>query len=451
MSRMKQINLLKAMWLTWQAGKMTEEQRLALQKQRLIKLVQYAKKNSPYFAELYKDIGEAFNLSDLPPTNKVDLMAHFDKWCTDRSITLEKVNAFMRNTDNIGRLMDKKHLVFTTSGSTGNPSVVIYDQTTMNIASGLSVLRAYARGEDLKAFLKKGKRSASLFADNGFYLGCGSIRYQLHKMPWKKNQMVNIDVKTPMKEIVEKLNSFQPAMLGGYPTALELLADEQKAGRLHIAPAVVMTGGEYLSDTVRNELKNTFGGYVQTNYSCTEGGTVAHECRNQHFHINEEWLIIEAVDKQNRPVPDGVQSDKLLLTNLANLTQPFIRYEVTDRIILHHEPCGCGKTTPWLEIEGRTDDILTFENGVRIAPLSLYVLLKEIHGISRFQLVKRDNNLMELRLIANDKQTAFEIARKQLSEYLHKNGVVADIILSDTEPQVHPKSGKFKHVLYMKE
>lgn len=91
---------------------------------------------------------------------------------------------------------------------------------------------------------------------------------------------------------------------------------------------------------------------------------MACECRERHFHVNDDWLIVEPVDAEGKPVPDGVLSDKILLTNLFNYTQPFIRYEVTDRVIIHHEPCHCGNLSPWLELEGRTDDITTFvENG----------------------------------------------------------------------------------------
>lgn len=66
-----------------------------------------------------------------------------------------------------------------------------------------------------------------------------------------------------------------------------------------------MTGGEYLSDSLRQRLSNTFGCYVQTSYSCTEGGTVACECRQKHLHINDDWLIIEPVDKDGQPVQDA--------------------------------------------------------------------------------------------------------------------------------------------------
>lgn len=108
---MKQISLLKAMYLTHKAGKMSTSERMSLQQRRLRDLVFYAKENSPYYAELYKDVGEAFSLTDLPATNKVALMKHFDRWVTDRSITREIVDSFMADTSNVGKKMDGKYLV----------------------------------------------------------------------------------------------------------------------------------------------------------------------------------------------------------------------------------------------------------------------------------------------------------------------------------------------------
>lgn len=258
----------------------------------------------------------------------------------------------------------------------------------------------------------------------------------------------------PISQIVDELNAFQPAMLGGYPTILELLVDEQKSGRLHISPVIIMTGGEYLSNHLREKLSEAFHCYVQTNYSCTEAGTIACECTEQHFHINDDWVIIEPVDKDNKPVPDGVQSDKILLTNLYNYTQPFIRYEVTDRIVMHHEPCACGNISPWLTIEGRVDDIVTFmedEKEIKIAPLAIYAILKEIHGIQRFQIVAHKDNKLELRINPSSgysKEEVFESACIALRRFLASHGIHhAEISLSTGEPKQHPLSGKFKHVI----
>jgi len=215
-----------------------------------------------------------------------------------------------------------------------------------------------------------------------------------------------------------------------------------------------MTGGEYLSKQLREELSKTFQCYVQTNYSCTEGGTIACECTEQHFHINDDWVIVEPVDKNNNPVPDGVQSDKILLTNLYNYTQPFIRYEVTDRVVMHHEPCACGNVSPWLTIEGRVDDIITFrEDGkeIKIAPLAIYATLKEIHEIQRFQIVAHKDNKLELRInpvCGSSKEEVFESAGVALKRFLASHGVHhVELSLSAEEPKQHPQSGKFKHVI----
>lgn len=444
------MNLLKAMYLTHKAEKMSAEKRIELQQQRLNDLVAYAKANSPYYKELYKEIGETFSLTDLPATNKVALMENFDNWMTDRNVTKKKVDHFMSDLSNVGKKMDGKYLVYTTYGSTGNPCVVLYDEATINVASAIGVLRSFARRQDMKEFMRQGKKNAALFADGGFYLASGSVKYNLNKMPWKKNKMKTYDVRNKTQDIVDMLNEYQPTMIGSYPTALELLAYEQESGNLNVSPVIIMTGGENLSDEVRERLSKVFNCYVQTNYSCTEGGTVACECTEHHFHVNDDWVILEAVDKNNQPVPFGTQSSKVLLTNLANKVCPLIRFEITDRIVMHNEPCACGNTRPWLTIEGRTDDILTFENNIKIAPLSLYAIIKEIHEIQRFQLIQVKRNELELRLIANDKKKAFAEAKKAVNEYLLQNGVACEIYLSDKLPQVNAHSGKFKHIIAMK-
>lgn len=315
---MKQISLLKAMYLTHKAEKMSTQKRMKLQQRRLQDLVSYVKVNSPYYAELYKETGETFSLADLPVTNKAALMEHFDSWMTDKSITRKKVDNFMSDISNVGKKMDGKYLVYTTSGSTGDPCIVLYDKTAINVSSAISVLRSFARKQDRKAFIKQGKKNVALFAEGGFYLATGSVKYNLRKMPWKKNVMKVFDVRKRTQDIVDMLNDYQPSMIGSYPTALELLANEQEKGKLHINPIIIMTGGEHLSEAVRGRLSKVFGCYVQTNYSCTEGGTVACECTEYHFHVNDDWIILESVDENNQPVPFGMQSSKVLLTNLAN-------------------------------------------------------------------------------------------------------------------------------------
>ena len=448
------IGMFQAMQICTRYKKMSEEERSAFRDKRLRQMVEWARENSLYYSKLYKNIGADFKLSDLPPVSKSDLMEHWDEWVTDQTITLSEVNEFMRNLDNIGRKFKGKYLVFTTSGSTGNPLVALCDNTTNNVMGAVNVLRSFARKKDVSAFIRHGGKSIGVFATGGFYLGNSSVRARLLAMPWKKRQMAVTSALLPTDQIVEELNLFQPAMLGGYPSNLELLIEKQQSGQLHISPVLIMTGGEYLSDALREKLEKTFGCYVQTSYSCTEGGTIACECTERHFHINDDWLIVEPVDKNNCPVPAGVQADKILLSNLFDFTQAFIRYEVTDRVVLHEEPCKCGNFSPWLTLEGRTDDTVSFlQNGIEIklAPLAIYATLKEVHELRRFQLVTYLDRQVELRLEPMENvtiQEAFGKATEALQRFFSMHGLTdIDITLSDEMPKQDAGSGKFKHII----
>ena len=90
---------------------------------------------------------------------------------------------------------------------------------------------------------------------------------------------------------------------------------------------------------------------------------------------------------------------------------------------------------------------------IRIAPLSLYAVLKEVHGIRRFQLLAYPGNKLELRMEeknGEDRTKVFETAKMRLEEYLSSQGIrhVA-ISMSEDLPQQDPNSGKFKHVVNM--
>ena len=436
------MSLISTMIETYNGNNINEKEIKKLQYKRLKKLVKYAKNNSEYFNKLYKEVKEDFKLEDLPTTNKIDLMNNFDTYITDKSINMNKIEEFTSDIDNVGRMINNKYLIFKTSGSTGNPVVVLYDKKNIDVSSSVAAFRTFARKEDFKAFMKNGKRTAGVFAKYGFYLACGMSRYLELKM--KKNNKITIDVNSKEENIIKELNSFNPSMLSGYPSNLALLSNFKE---LTIKPDVVITGGELLTDEIRNKLENKFNCYVQTHYSCTEAGEIACECSERHLHINEDWIILEPVDKNNNSVGYDKLSDKVLITNLSNYIEPFIRYELTDRVIVHSEKCKCGKNTHFLEIEGRTDDILEFENSIKIAPMSFYKILEEIDGITRFQLIMRSNKKLELRLISAKKEEVFENAKNELTKFLNsKNIFEVEIFLSKDEPQANKISGKFNHI-----
>ena len=248
------MSLIGAMISTYKGNHLSQKEIKKLQYKRLKRLVKYAKSNSTYFNNLYTNVKDDFSLEELPATNKITMMKNFNSWITDHNISMKKIEEFTSDIDNVGRMIDGKYLIFKTSGSTGNPAIVLYDKQNIDVASSIAALRTFARKEDFKAFMKNGKRTAGVFANYGFYLACGMTRYLQLQIPSKKNK-ITIDVNASEEQIIKELNDFNPSMLSGYPSNLALLSNFEE---LTIKPNVVITGGELLTDEIRKKLTDKF-------------------------------------------------------------------------------------------------------------------------------------------------------------------------------------------------
>src|SRR5206468_3508687 len=83
---------------------------------------------------------------------------------------------------------------------------------------------------------------------------------------------------------------------------------------------------------------------------------IAYGCREGSLHVNADWVLLEAVDRDYAPVRAGEASHTVLLTNLANRAQPLLRYDLGDSIVVQPEPCRCGNPLPAIQVQGRCDD-----------------------------------------------------------------------------------------------
>src|SRR5512135_779935 len=79
---------LSLAWDTWRATREGPKALAARQQARLAELVAFARQYSPYYRHLYRDLPEHItDIRCLPPVTKPELMAHFDDWVTDSSVT----------------------------------------------------------------------------------------------------------------------------------------------------------------------------------------------------------------------------------------------------------------------------------------------------------------------------------------------------------------------------
>ena len=88
----------------------------------------------------------------------------------------------------------------------------------------------------------------------------------------------------------------------------------------------------------------------------------------------------------------------------------------------------------------------------QIAPMSFYKILEEIKSIRRFQLVQTALDKLDLRIIADNPIEAFQVAQRDLTSFLESKELTeVDIDLSNELPQSDTNSGKFKHVIALKQ
>ncbi|MEU9055027.1 hypothetical protein AB0D37_32245 [Streptomyces sp. NPDC048384] len=94
-----------------------------------------------------------------------------------------------------------------------------------------------------------------------------------------------------------------PGVLAGYATVIALLAGEQLAGRLCIAPALVSLLAERVSDRDHRSIGSAFGARLVNTYGCNESLALAYGCGFGWLHVHSDCLILEPVDSHLRPTP----------------------------------------------------------------------------------------------------------------------------------------------------
>lgn len=305
-------------------------------------------------------------LADIPPTTKDELRDRLDDVFSDRRVTCDGLAEFTSNEHNLGRWFLGKYAVSHTSGSQGSPLWVVQDRHCLEVLFGIMAARASSSRqpgilEGLTRLISP-RRIAIVTFRRGFYPSGASLEF----LPQVLGPFVKVLRLSSMQEdLVAQLRAFRPHVISSYASVLESLVEHRE--ELDTGCLQQFTNSsEQLVDRARRRIESAFGVPVIDHYGAGECLWMADECGATHggLHLNEDWTIVEVVDDRNEPVPVGSPGAKVLVTNLANQVQPFLRYEIGDRLTLRKAPCVCGCPLPRIDIiDGRSADCLWFERG----------------------------------------------------------------------------------------
>jgi len=429
----------------------------ALARLRADALVAHARRYSPFYAQHYRDAPQRAPFESLPVVKRSQLMKAFDDWATDRAITHESVEAFLSSADNIGQDYLGRYAVWTSSGTCGQRGIFLQPRNAMAVYDAELMARA-GPGPMLGALLGAGgagRLPAVLIAAlEGHYAGVVTWRRLRAANPWWAPQMHAVSVMTPLDQMVASLNRIGPRFIAAYPSVLQSLAQEQLQGRLRIAPVLLWSGGEAMPACARALIESAFVCPLINDYAASECMSIGFECSQGSMHLNADWVILEPVDQQGQPVPDGQPSHTSLLTNLANPIQPIIRYDLGDSITRHAQACACGCPRPAYTVAGRAADVLHLPRAdgsmATIFPLAIQGAIEEGANVTQFQVVQVARDRLLLRVGGGKKQLAASAlkARAALREFLLSQGVgKVRVELDPTSPCAKGAGGKLRQVV----
>jgi len=435
------------LWTAWGGRKRIEARQL----RNLRRLVEKARRDSPLYRRLYADLPPTseIELHDLPVTRKPDLMREFDDWLTIRSLPLERAREHLGDMGKIGVPINDV-AIFRTSGTSGEPAVIVLPSSFLEYSFGVSMARFDRRYWKLVREIRKLGVRVTITGGNGHFAGAGFGKLMSRLAPRLAGQLTFIEAEQSIGRLVEQLNAIPKiSSIVTYPSMLPILAKEKEAGRLQMEPVVISTGGETLTDDLRARVRQAFPslkyGILDT-YACTECLVLSFECSCGRKHVNEDWVILEAVDEAMRPVPDGTLSASVLLTVLANDVQPFIRYDLGDCVRFYTDPCSCGSPFRSFQVEGREATL------VRVGEVTLSPLIFDLEHehARRIQLVQTSERDFEVRIELADEAAAgvvFEELIRSVKRVFRDNGLEDVAVTESQAPPELTASGKFHEVL----
>ncbi len=280
----------------------------------LRELIAFARRNSPFYAELYRDLPEGVDeLTALPVIDQADFWTA-NRWPDNRLLT--------------GPLLDAG--VYTSGGTTGTPKVSPWTRT-----EHFDSTSAFGAGM-VTAGLRPGHRVANLFYAGHLYGGFLYIEASLHNAP-VANVRLPVGGHVPDEEVAELIAHLGVNVLMGTPMKLAGVAEAVlEAGSDADSVDLLMFAGDLLFDDVRPLLHKAFplATIASLGYASVDAGIVGTPVPGEDVRVHTEVAnrtVVEILDEATEePITTPGVRGRVVVTNLFRTLMPIIRYPVGD-------------------------------------------------------------------------------------------------------------------------
>jgi phenylacetate-CoA ligase len=358
-----------------------------LQLDRLRDLLTYCAQNSLHYAERWRRLGfDPRSVASLEDLQQLPVL-------TRQDVREDRDRIFSRRKDQ--RVVHKS-----TGGSSGEPLSISIDLRS-NDRRVAAAYRGYSwGGADIGC-----KQTYLWGVPLGERTRLGKMKEYIYSRCLHRRDVMNCFElsanSTPA--FINRINRFHPKVIVAYTNPLYYLARQVSERGLKVhSPQSIIVGAEKLHSFQRRLIEDVFRARVFETYGSREFTLIASECESHGgLHITAENLIVEIVDQDWKPTPEGIEG-QILITDLTNYALPLIRYAIGDRGIASSRSCDCGRGLPMLErVVGRQLDIIRTADGKHLAGEFFPHLIKDYAPIQQFQVTQTSIDSLNLRLVTD--------------------------------------------------
>lgn len=389
---MQYVKLLESLFRLKRNEKKSRKQIEKLQDRKLQELILFAFHNSEYYQEIFTKAGineeniRQKSIKDFPTIDKSDFIENFDRLITVKDVTQESMRHFDAQETERKELFKGKYHLIHSSGSTGLPAYFLYDEKAWNtMLAGIirAALWDMSWLEIIKFLIEK-PRIMYLAATDGRYGGAMAVGDGVDGV---RMEQMHLDVQSPLRKWIEKVNAFKPNILIGYPSAIKILGEQVEKKKLSVDIGRVITCGEPLHQNLETWFQEVFQCETVNVYGASESVALgAGISGTEGICLFDDLNLIE------------VENEKIYLTCLYNYVQPIIRYCISDELEFLEQKNRKNAFTWVKTILGRNEDLMWFtdEDGNQdfLHPLSIEGIC--VLGLRDYQFRKLDCKTFEM-------------------------------------------------------
>ena len=206
----------------------------------------------------------------------------------------------------------------------------------------------------------------------------------------------------------------------------------------------MITTSEKLTPEMRIVMERAYGCRVYEEYSTVENAIFASECERGSLHVSPDVAVVEILRADGSPcAPD--EPGEVVVTALARVYQPLVRFRLGDMAVWAATPCVCGRQMPVIkEVIGRIEDVILGPDGRQLVRFH-GIFVSQPH-VREGQIIQEALDQIRVKVVTTDGFGESDV-KDIIQRVQQRLGTAVRVIVEPVVSIPRTKAGKFPAVV----